>query len=479
MRFTQQHLIHAVLFFLSALGLWIIYSMLDVNTIRGDEFLSYLHSDPRWSYTEIITHIHGGADNSYVHAVVLRCFFELFGYTIVVQRAVSFLAWGLGLWVLYGIIKPHMSQTMRYVALLLIGFSNSGFFLATDGRFYSLLFCCALISLFCYLNRKKWSHRLVMCMFIVIQFAGLLTSAGFVVFQLLFLIVVIGVRVFSKNRALLVESIPWVLCVLLPVVVYFTWLKIPYYHFYFLTGIVTEVPFSQTELKTFVSIPFRWFFLPHFPLASDEVDGVLFLLLILGLIGYYRDIIFRKPNFKEEREVFVVLMAVGVLLGLMLQLLLYVVKGYPLWESRYYAAVFFVVPLALILVLKEIKTIKMLVLIMCLWMFRMVGIEHSKIEERRNKMKEVEHLQSTILERTKPTLFIEQLKNRQSSVFGMMGNLYVRYPATREKLFLKIDTTEQARKAYFERLSGWRYPLGTVTEIDSEVFYLITPEGNP
>ncbi len=146
MRITQQQLIHFFLNCLSAFGIWIMYSMLEVNTIRGDEFLSFLHSDPDWSYSDVIRHIHGGADNSYVHAIILRFAFASFGHTIVIQRSISMVAWLLGMLFLYGVIRKSNDKGFNSFLMVFTGFSNFGFFLATDGRFYSLLFCLAAAS---------------------------------------------------------------------------------------------------------------------------------------------------------------------------------------------------------------------------------------------------------------------------------------------------------------------------------------------
>lgn len=475
MRFTQQHILNALFLCIAALGAWIIYAILDVNTIRGDEFLSYLHSDPRWSYPEIIAHIHGGADNSYVHAVLLRWFFEMFGHTIVVQRTVSAIGWVLGLWAVYGSVRFIEWKKVRYVILMLIGFSNFGFFLATDGRFYSWLFCWAALSFSIYVNRYQFSKSTSLILFAVVQLLGLLTSASFLIFQLLFSLALLGVAIYKRSEVRLPESLKWLGCVLVTAIIYFTWLKIPYYHSYFFKGIFTAGSFNLNELKTFVSIPFRWLFLPHVPGASDEVDGVVFLMTVIGVLFYFRKPIFKQESVVSEREQLLGLMAIGILAGMGIQLLLYAVKGYPLWEGRYYAIVFFFIPIALGVFLRNVLSNKLIMVCACLWLTRLVMVEYPKIEIRRSVLASVNQLQQTIMAQSKPTLFLEHMDNKQSSLFGQMGNVYVRYPQTREKLFLMSDPSVPERTAYFKRLSEWHYPVGLVFEYDTSHFKTLVP----
>jgi hypothetical protein len=67
----------------------------------------------------------------------------------------------------------------------------------------------------------------------------------------------------------------------------------------------------------------------------------------------------------------------------------------------------------------------------------------------------------------KPSLFIDQLENKQSSQFVKMANVYIRFPDLREKIFLQVDSTSSERTAYFQRLSDWHYPIGLASDNDS------------
>ncbi|MES2560097.1 MAG: hypothetical protein V4590_10175 [Bacteroidota bacterium] len=479
MRFTQQHIIHGSLYALSALGCWIMCAMLEVNPIRGDEFLSYLHSDPRWTYAEIIRHIQGGADNSYVHAVILRWAFGAFGHTIVVQRAVSLVAWLVGVLLLYGVIKKNNNKGFNSFLLVCTGFSNIGFFLATDGRFYALLFLLATASLYIYLNRLRWSILVSTVLFTIVQLLGLLTSANFIVFQFLFAGAMMGMFLFEHNRARVLDAGMWVGSIVVAATVYFSFCKIPYFHSYFLSGFFTEVPIRMEDLKTFASIPFRWLMLPHIPYGSDVADVLLFVLMAGAFAGYHRKAIVTGIKSATAKSRFIGLMAIGLLVGLGVQLFLYCVNGFPLWESRYYAAVFFVVPAALLLLLSDVFTIKILLVCCCLWLTRLAVVEYPKIGERKETLGVIAQRHVEILSQPKPVLFAEQMQNHQSSLFVLMGNLYIRYPETRGKLFLMSDPTVVERAAYFKRLSDWHYPMGLVFTADSSLYYKIETEMNP
>jgi hypothetical protein len=117
--------------------------MLQVNQVRGDEFLSFLHSDPeQFDLLQVFQNIHNGADHSYLHAGFVWMAFKLFGYQIVVQRGVSMFFWLLSGGLLYVMMRKwNWSSLQISVAIALIMFSNLGIFLATDGRFYAMVFC--------------------------------------------------------------------------------------------------------------------------------------------------------------------------------------------------------------------------------------------------------------------------------------------------------------------------------------------------
>lgn len=470
MQLTQQRLIHLLLNSIAIFGVWIIYKMIEVNAIRGDEFLSYLHSDPRWTYSQIIQHIHGGADNSYTHAIVLRWIFGLFGHTIIVQRLLSLCFWLLGSILLLRIVKTPNNKGFNSFLLFCVGFANFGFFLATDGRFYSILFCLAVASLYVYFKKQQWKVFTSMIVFTGIQMLGLLTSPNFIVFQILFVVTHIAMMVWHDRKEAFFAIIKWEACLLLSVVLYFSFFKVPYFHTYFLHGFFTSVAFSTGDIATFVSIPFRWFMLPHFPFCSDRVDGMVFLLAVIGLTGYFAKKIVSAVRLYAQVSKFFVLMAIFLLLGIGIQLVLYFLIGIPMWESRYYATVFFVLPLAVLSLLRDVLSIKIMLLICCLWFMRLVAVEYPKLEARRMDLLKVSELQLLVMNNPKPSLFIDQLENRQSSQFVAMANVYIRFPNLRDKIFLQVDSTSSERTAYFKRLSDWHYPIGLTFEADSAMF---------
>lgn len=473
MRITQQHIINFLLPCLSVLGLWVVYAMLEVNAIRGDEFLSFLHSDPRWTYSEIVQHIHGGADNSYVHAVLLRWAFGFFGHTIAVQRAVSMFGWLLGIILLYGVFNRKEKHTVICFLLVLIGFSNFGFFLATDGRFYSLLFCLATASLYVYFNRERWPVAASIGLFTVIQLLGLLTSANYIVFQLLFVAALIAAGIYTQGREFLLSTITWIGGTIISAVVYFTWFKIPSFHSYFLNGFFSEVSVCFSDIIRFASIPFRWIMIPHIPMCSDEVDVLVFTIAVLVFVGFTLKELKKNVEPVTGDSLIVGLMATGMVLALLIQIILYAVKGYPLWESRYYAPVFFVVPVALMVLLRNKLSHKVVILCSCLLILRLVAVEYPKIEVRKAVLVGLEQTRSEIMNQPQPALFVEQIKNNQSLMFVLMGNVYIRYPETRKKLYLMTDSALMARTIYFQRLSDWHYPLGLVFTADSSLYYKV------
>jgi hypothetical protein len=151
-----------------------------------------------------------------------------------------------------------------------------------------------------------------------------------------------------------------------------------------------------------------------------------------------------------------------------------------LWESRYFAPVFFILPVALLRLLPTRLLPGILLFYCTLCLMRLYGVEYPKIEERKQVLQQIALIQRVISNQPKPSLFVEEVSNKQSQVFGLLGNVYVRYPETRTKLFFVSDSTVTERRAYFERLSDWHYPLGMVSKVDSAVFHMIgTTEVRP
>src|SRR5688572_29507127 len=95
---TIERMIKWILSAAAPFAVYIILHFIVYNPIRGDEFLSFLHSDPGWeSLGVVMGHIYGGADNSYTHAAILYFAFSFFGHSIVVQRMVSLAFWFVGM----------------------------------------------------------------------------------------------------------------------------------------------------------------------------------------------------------------------------------------------------------------------------------------------------------------------------------------------------------------------------------------------
>jgi hypothetical protein len=108
-------------------------------------------------------------------------------------------------------------------------------------------------------------------------------------------------------------------------------------------------------------------------------------------------------------------------------------------------------------------------------MTRLVMVDYPKIASRKTVLISVDSLQQSVMKLNKPTLFIEHMENRQSSLFVQMGNVYIRYPQTRQKLFLMSDPSVPERIAYFKRLSEWHYPIGLIFAADTSNFHVHTP----
>ncbi len=324
-----------------------------------------------------------------------------------------------------------------------------------------------------YLRRERWSEMVALALFTVIQLFGLLTSPNFIVFQFLFAVAMVAMFIFDRNKKMLFLMCKWGGGMIAAASVYFLFFKIPYFHSYFLTGFFTGVPFCMPDITTFISIPFRWILLPHFPYGSDKVDALLFLIAVTAFAAFYlKDLVIRIKAASVESRL-IGLMAAIVLLGLLIQVVLYILNGFPLWESRYYAAVFFVIAAALLLLLRDILTINIMLVCCFFWMYRLIAVEYPKIVQRTEALSVIEQRKVEIMMQPRPALFAEQMENQQSYMFVLMGNIYIRYPETRIKLFLKSDPAVPERMIYFQRLSEWHYPLGIVFEEDTSAFHII------
>lgn len=431
------------------LGLGFSMALIQVNEMRGDEFLSYLHSNPRFTLPEIIQHVQGGADHSYTHAVLLNLAFRLFGYTIEVQRYCSWVCWLAGIALLYRMLNNISERRLPEWAMAFIAFSNMGFFLASDGRFYSLLFVCGIAWVGVLL-----SARPSLWLLLLLNLLGLLTSPNFVLLQL----VAIPACLLSKK---ITWSRQWLLLLAatgFANVLYFTVCKIPYFHQYFSAGFTTPVPFNWQAVQTALDIPFRWMLLLHLPGATPVIDAMLNLLLLVVVGWVYRKSIRTVYKQFNANQQLIMWMGIGAMVLFVLHLAAYGVLGWPTWSFRYFGILSCWGAAAIIVFVARSPRGWVTVLFIGA-VLRLAMVEWPKIPERYAERQQLKQAAQQLINQPKPILFVEDLTNPKP-VFSWLGNMYALYPESRTKLFFKPDPANPERIAYFQRIGDWHYAIG-------------------
>lgn len=429
--------------------LFSVYHMLQVNQIRGDEFLSFLHSDPeQFELLQVLQNIYNGADHSYVHAGFVWMAFKLFGYHIVVQRGVSMFFWLLSGWLLYMILRKwNWSNLQISLAIALILFSNLGIFLATDGRFYSMVMFFALLQMHLLLSMQEWKIKDFICIFIL-QLLSLLVSP----IMLLWSMMLSAAWAFQgkyEARKLLI-----ILAVAGSYLVYYFFFRVKAFDSYFADAYFNFTFLFRPEI-TLIEWPFRWVMLPDIPFLSDQVDGLIILIAIVVLF-----IAFYKRKYKLDLPLQVVLVSL-VFAGIVLVLvLLTIFTDVQQWPVRYFAFAFFllgIVLTALIFVFEKHPSFYAMLTIFTLLLLGRSVAELNKMPERYAKLRQLE--QQVLNDDETILHFCECDSVGDYAQFLMLGERYVHYPILRNKLVFSYDSKDPMRAAYFNRLKAMNYRL--------------------
>lgn len=423
------------------LGLWAMLRFTEVNRIRGDEFLSFLHSDPAFhpSAAGVWKNIGEGADNSYIHAVLLQQWFARLGAGIVQQRLLSLLFWAIGGACLAGILALYRKPFAHVVLFwVLVQFGNMGFLLADDGRFYSLHYA-GILALFLATARflEKEKRTWLLPVIALLTFTALLTTAlaaVFLLFLLLALFLVAAGRLVAFRQAALIA-----LAVLIPLLTYFAFFRIGHFHAHFTSWLFRQATSDALPLADFAGTPFRFYLNAKLP-GLPDVFGVAVTLLVLGVFYRFSR---SEPGSYPAVVLLVNKLALLILVLLVLQLLAHGLFSWPLWPYRYYAGLGWVLPLWLFQRTSLFQSrIGMLMAVLigtgaCLRM----GDELIKIGDRKSR------IPAPV---TETTVYTERFERYEA--FGQMGEQYIRYPHTRSLLFLQPDTLSVERNAYFRLL---------------------------
>lgn len=457
-------------------GVYVILHFVVYNGIRGDEFLSFLHSDPEWESIGVVTsHIHSGADNSYTHAALLYIAFSFFGHSMVVQRMLSMAFWFIGMFLVRELLRKEIDNRLQvWLTTFMIGFSNFGIYLAADGRFYSILFCLAAGMMLLYANRTQLKPVWYFAFLLLIQLAGLLTSSNYMVLQGLFVLaLIIQFRLIKQpdeNRTVLLS----ISATILSSCIYFLFFKIAYFHSFFVTNLFSAKPFNGQMLNELISAPFRWIMMPHIPPLSDAIDVIVFCVLLgIMLIKRRQKLI---PEFRDKSWSYKTLGIITALLlfFMLLQVVAMFTLDFPLWPVRYYTSVFFIAGIilsGLVLSTTDTRVAALLLLAFCL---RLVWVEFPKIETRKAEQDQLSIEELGWKHENKPIIFIET--ETDYSVFSIFGNMYINNLPIKDRLRLKYNEKDTARANYFRQLEAFHYPLQFVHEMDSGNQIVVTPQ---
>lgn len=432
-----RNLLVALLFAVALTGAYAMINFLEVNRIRADEFLSFLHSDPAFHphAGQVWKNIAEGADNSYTHAVLLQQWFLWFGSSIVSQRALSLFFWllgGLCLWVLLNELdKPVVHKWLFWI---MIQFGNMGFLLANDGRFYSMVYTCSLLVLLCIIRFIRSASWLWMAALSAAAFISLLTSALSSVN--LVLVMVALVLLLVRKLISLSQLLSITIAVILPMLIYFSVFKIDAFHHHFSTWLFSKPTADALPLSEFISTPFRFILMMDIP-GLPDVAGVLVTGLLLLLLFY-----FSRQGTSSNNVVFFLFNELFLLLVVLFvaQLAASFMFHWPLWPYRYYAGLFWIIPLWFYqhTHLQASPKAALVALMLCLGFGGRAVDELQKIAGRKKEIP---------IPVSGNTIYIEQFENYKT--LSRMGEQYIRYPFTRANLVLKLDSNSVQRNAYF------------------------------
>ncbi|MES2690293.1 MAG: hypothetical protein V4658_07810 [Bacteroidota bacterium] len=436
----------------TGLGLYAMISFSQVNRIRADEFLSFLHSDPSFHpvVSEVWSNISKGADNSYIHAVLLQQWFMGFGAGIISQRLLSFLFWAIGGFCLWMVLNEQQKTVPHKLLFwVLVQFSNMGFLLANDGRFYSMHYSFMLVLFLLVLRYTRSGGKKLLPALSLVVLLSLLTTAlsaaGFVLLLLALLLLTLR-KLVARERFIGV-----LIACAIPLVVYFSLFRIESFHRHFSTWLFSKPTADALSLKEFMGTPFRFMAMVDVPGMPDAV-GVVVTLVLAGALLYVsrsKPVTARNHPFFFINELFLLFAALFVF-----QLIAHVIFGWPLWPYRYYAGMFWVFPLWLYQYtdITFSKNTAVLTLLLCAGIGLRMLDENAKIAERRKQIPVAVSGQ---------TIFVEEFENYKT--LAKMGEQYIRYPQARPYLFLRLDSSSTERNAYFFLLQQQGDNLETTT----------------
>jgi hypothetical protein len=426
--------------------------MLQVNQVRGDEFLSFLHSDPeQFDLLQVFQNIHNGADHSYLHAGFVWMAFKLFGYQIVVQRGVSMFFWLLSGGLLYVMMRKwNWSSLQISVAIALIMFSNLGIFLATDGRFYSMVMFFALWQMKFILTIQEWTTKHFIGLF-TLQLLSLLVSP----IMLLWSVMLSAGAILERKWQ--VRNLFIFITLVCSYLVYYFYFRVKAFDLYFVDAYFNFTFLFRPEITLF-EWPFRWLMLPDIPFLSDKVDGlVLLIAIIVMLIAFY------KSKYKLELPSQVVLVSFVFAVIVFMLFLVTIFTDIQVLPVRYFAFAFFLIGIvytALVFAFEKDQSFYAMLAIFTLLLLGRTVAEINKLPERYAKLRQLDT--EINIEVNISRYFCECDSVGDYSKFLMLGERYVRYPILRDNLVLIFNNNEPMRAAYFNRLKSMDYKLKMV-----------------
>lgn len=444
-----QQLNYIVLLLITATGLITIIFYILYNPVRGDEALSFMHSDPGlFSPAEVWMHISSGADHSYLHTLLLNVIFRVFGYHIYVQRIFSFACWLLAAYLLYRVFAHHYRQKQAFaVAGVFALFSNLGMFLASDGRFYALTWVCALLSLSVFFNARSFTMR--QCIIIVIvQLMSLLVNPQLIIWHGLLLTMCFFTTTDFREVAKAMLSV----CT--AAFIYALFFQISAFDTYIADTYSPEL-FTFRYNPSIVEWPFRWILLPDFPGVGDKADALLTCAAVLVFVYFALS---RKQIRLTNPFSHLAILFISFVLLLALAITF---AGIRVWETRYFTFGFYIVPFfSVALFPRAFVQKKYQWVLFALLFFQLNRVASDAYESvgRKNHWNVREQLIQSLKPGNRPLLFIEKCDSIYSP-FRLAGMVYVLNADIRPHLNYCYCSSDTLRAAYFERLNSFGYRM--------------------
>jgi uncharacterized membrane protein YwzB len=451
----QQKKFHRVLYAICILlitwGTSIAVQACLYNNIRGDEALSFMHSNPElFTLAQVWSQIKYGVDHSFIHAATLQLLFDGFGYHIYVQRGFSFLVWVVFAVLLFGLAyKYSCSRLVALLTLVLTLFSSMGFWLAADGRFYALTALAGLVHMYIFLYYTNTKTSVRHLLLLVIQLLSLLINPMLGVWHML--LVIAAFFIYSMR-----ETARYMIGAFLAWLVYKLVFSGNAFDSYFLDAYAIR-PFTFQWDATILEWPFRWLMVPSLPYMPDWIGALVLVILILAVVWPSAQKITPDDLFKKGFvKPFDVVVLVFVFFAIMLSIAT-IAGGIAVWPFRYFAFGYFVIPIwlsrFLILQTQYHRVAKVvLIALLCGWLLRMYA-EQVKVNERRQIWNAWTH------ENVAAKTVFEEHCNNNYEPFVQAGQLYVRDEAARSKIEFHYCAEDTLRAQYFERLNKLRYPI--------------------